>query len=65
MMETMCSWVSSQYASNMAVKSCTWCSSVVEGLTGSLSWDSGGGGGGWVDDCSTSPWVLAGIPNLD
>ena len=35
----------------------------MEGLTGSSSWD--GSGGGWVDDCSTSPWAPAGIPNLD
>ena len=32
-----CSWVSSQYASNRAVRSCTWSSSVVEGLTRSSS----------------------------
>ena len=37
---------------------------VVEGLTGSSSWD-GCGGRGWVEVCPTSPWVPTGIPNLD
>ena len=45
LMVTWCSWVSSQYASNRAIRSCTWSSSVVEGLIGSSSWDSCGGGG--------------------
>ena len=33
---------------------CTWSSRVVEGLIGSSSGD-GCGGGGWVEDCPTSP----------
>ena len=64
LMETWCFWVSSQYASNKAVRSCIWSSSVVEGLIGSSSWD-GGGGRGWVDDYPASPWAPTGIPNLD
>ena len=37
LMDTWCSWVSFQYASNRAERSCTWSSSVVEGLIRSSS----------------------------